>query len=40
MQYIKYRTEALYDYFHCEKTKCQLNRVKQWLNLYVDRYNK
>ena len=40
MQYIKDRTECFDDYFPCRKNKCKLKHVQQWLNLFVDYYNK
>ncbi len=40
MQYIKDRTEVFDDYFPCNKTKCKLNHVKQWLGLFVYQHNK
>jgi putative transposase len=40
MQYIKDRTECFDDYFPCRKKKCKLKHVEQWLNLFVDYYNK
>ena len=40
MQYIKDRTEGFDDYFPCRKKKCKLRHVKQWLNLFVNYYNK
>jgi putative transposase len=40
MQYIKDRTECFDDYFPCRKKKCKLKHVQQWLNLFVDYYNK
>jgi len=40
MQYIKDRTECFDDYFPCTKEKCNLNHVKNWLNLFAYVYNK
>jgi putative transposase len=40
MQYIKDRTESFDDYFPCKKENCNLNHVKNWLNLFVFMYNK
>jgi putative transposase len=40
MQYIKDRTESFDDYFPCMKKRCKLKHVKQWLNLFVDYYNR
>ena len=40
MQYIKDRTECFDDYFPCRKKKCKLKHVINWLNLFVDYYNK
>ncbi len=40
MQYIKDRTEVFDDYFPCNKNKCKLNHVKQWLGLFVYQHNK
>ncbi len=40
MQYIKDRTEVFDDYFPCNKNKCKLNHVKQWLRLFVYQHNK
>ena len=45
MQYIKDRTESFDDYFPCRlKTcrlkNCKLKHVLNWLNLFVDHYNK
>ncbi len=39
MQYIKDRIENFDDYFPCKKEKCELNHVKQWLNLFIDQHN-
>jgi putative transposase len=40
MQYIKDRTECFDDYFPCRIKNCKLERVKNWLNLFVDYYNR
>ena len=40
MQYIKDRTECFDYYFPCRKKRCKLKHVKQWLNIFVDYYNK
>ncbi len=40
MHYIKDRTENFDDCFPCKKNKCELNHVKQWLNLFIDQHNK
>ena len=40
MQYIKDRTESFDDYFPCRKENCKLKHVKNWLNLFVDSYNR
>src|SRR5215210_1252150 len=40
MQYIKDRTESFDDYFPCRRKKCKLKHIQQWLNLFVDYYNK
>ncbi len=41
IQYVKDRTEDFDDYFHCDrKKKCELKHVMNWLNLFVDYYNK
>ena len=42
IQYIKDRAEEGFDdYFPCRrKTKCILNPVKQWLNIFANNYNK
>jgi putative transposase len=40
IQYIKDRTESFDDYFTCKKENCNLNHVKNWLNLIVFMYNK
>ncbi len=41
IQYINDRIkESFDDYFPCKKKKCNLKHVKNWLNLFVDFYNK
>jgi putative transposase len=40
IQYVKDRTECFDDYFPCTKSKCKLNHVKNWFNLFVYYYNK
>ena len=40
MQYIKDRTECFDGYFPCRKKNCNLNHVKQWLNLFAYHYNR
>ena len=40
MQYIKDRTESFNDYFPCRKKNCKLKHIQNWLNLFVDIYNK
>ncbi|MBA3750521.1 MAG: hypothetical protein H0X03_06460, partial [Nitrosopumilus sp.] len=40
MQYIKDRTESFDDYFPCRKERCDLNHIKNWINLFVSMYNK
>ena len=40
MQYIKDRTESFDDYFPCRINNCNLKYVRNWLNLFVDYYNK
>jgi putative transposase len=40
MQYIKDRTECFDDYFPCKLKNCQLNHVRNWMNLFVDYHNK
>lgn len=39
VQYLKDRTEMFDDYFPCRKYNCKLEHTKNWLNLFVDRYN-
>ncbi len=40
IQYVKDRTEGFDDYFPFRKKKCKLKHVMNWLNLFVDYYNK
>jgi len=40
MQYIKDRTEGFDNYFPCRTNRCNLNHMRQWLNLFIDQYNK
>ena len=40
MQYIKDRTESFDDCFPCNKNKCKLKHIKQWLKLLVYEHNK
>jgi len=41
MQFIKDRTECFdNDYFPCKKKNCKLMHVQNWLNLFIDHYNK
>ncbi len=40
IQYVKDRTECFDDYFPCTKSKCKLNHVKNWFNVFVYYYNK
>lgn len=40
MQYIKDRTECFDDYFPCKLKNCQLNHVRNWMNLFVNYHNK
>ncbi len=41
IQYIKDRTEAFDDYFpYNKKEHCNLNHIKNWLNLFVNMHNK
>jgi putative transposase len=40
MQHIKDRTECFDDYFPCRKAKCNLQHIKNWLNLFVKMHNK
>ena len=39
VQYIKDRTEGFDDYFPCRKSKCKLQHVQKWFNLFVSHYN-
>jgi putative transposase len=39
VQYIKDRTEGFDDYFPCRKSKCKLQHIQKWLNLFVRYYN-
>jgi len=39
VQYIKDRTEGFDDYFPCRKSKCKLQHIQKWLNLFVRHYN-
>ncbi|MBA3977847.1 MAG: IS6 family transposase [Nitrosopumilus sp.] len=40
MQYVKDRTECFDNYFPCNKKKCKLKHVINWLNLFVGYHNK
>jgi len=40
IQYIKDRIESFDDYFPCKKENCNLDHVKEWLNLFVNMHNK
>ena len=40
IQYIKDRIESFDDYFPCRKEKCELNHIKNWLNLFIHIHNK
>ncbi len=40
IHYIKDRIETFDDYFPRKKNKCKLNHLKQWFNLFIDKYNK
>jgi putative transposase len=41
IQYVKDRIECFDDdYFPCTRSKCKLNHVKNWFNLFVYYYNK
>ncbi len=40
IQYIKDRIESFDDYFPCRKKKCNMEHVKNWLNLFADFHNK
>ena len=39
IQYLKDRTESFDDYFPCRKSKCKLEHIMHWLNLFVDMHN-
>jgi putative transposase len=39
IQYIKDRTESFDDYFPCRKSKCRLEYVMRWMNLFIDMHN-
>ena len=39
VQYIKDRTEGFDYYFPCRKSKCKLQHIQKWLNLFVSHYN-
>jgi putative transposase len=39
VQYIKYRTEGFDDYFLRRKSKCKLQHMQKWFNLFVSHYN-
>ena len=39
IQYIKDRTEYFDDYFPCRKSKCKLQHIQKWLNLFVSHHN-
>jgi putative transposase len=40
IQYLKDRTESFDDYFPCQREKCELNHIKNWLRLFVCMHNK
>ncbi len=40
LQYFKDRTESFDDYFPCRKKNCKLKHVRNWLQLFVDHYNR
>jgi hypothetical protein len=40
MQYIMDKTERFEDYFPCRVKNCKMKHVKNWLNLFVEYYNK
>jgi putative transposase len=40
IQYIKDRTEGFDDYFPCRKSKCKMQHIQKWLNLFVCHHNK
>jgi putative transposase len=37
---IKDRTESFDDYFPCTKSKCKLQHIRNWFNLFVGCYNR
>lgn len=39
VQYIKDGTEYFDDYFPCRKSKCKLQHVQKWLDLFVTHHN-
>ena len=39
IQYIKDRTECFDDYFPCQREKCNLLHIRNWLNLFVNMHN-
>ena len=39
IQYIKDRTEYFDDYFPCRKSKCKLQHIQKWLDLFVSHHN-
>jgi putative transposase len=39
VQYIKDRTKGFDDYFPCRKSKCKLQHIQKWLNLFVSHHN-
>ncbi len=39
IQYIKNRIESYDDYFPCIKKKCNMEHVRNWLNLFADFHN-
>jgi putative transposase len=39
IQYIKDRTEGFDDYFPCRKSKCKLQHIKKWFDLFVSHHN-
>jgi len=39
IQYIKGRTECFDDYFPCQREKCNLLHIRNWLNLFVNMHN-
>lgn len=40
IQSIKDRTESFDDYFPCTKSKCKLQHIRNWFNLFVGCYNR